>query len=36
LKRAAYHFVAQVVPPGLMRRRRNPMFQLSLFPLHQT
>ena len=34
--RAAYHFVAQVVQLGLMRRRSHPLFQLSLFPPHQT
>jgi parallel beta-helix repeat protein len=34
--RAATHFVAQVVQLGLMRRRRKPLFQLSLLSPHQT
>jgi hypothetical protein len=34
--RAAYHFVAQVVQLGLMRRRCLPLFQLSHLSPHQT
>jgi hypothetical protein len=33
--RAAYHFVAQEVQLGLMRRCRHSLFQLSFLPPHQ-
>ena len=33
--RAACCCAVQVVQLGLMRRRKHPLFQLSLFPLHQ-